>query len=280
MGNPEPELQPESEFVPFEDGSPVSRSILPGPGFKEDSEPGRLGTLFGQLAPYDEWSKEIDSPNEAPFPFMERLSRGAFSKSMNDRRASLRVIFQHGEDPQIGLKPLGTIERLEEGRRSVEYEVSLFDTDYNRELLPALKSGQFGTSWTFHPIRDKFTVERRPQRSNFNPQGVPQITHHEVKLIEFGPVTFPAYAGATAGVRSMTDYFLFRRLARDPEQLKQFLTTVASAPTIPAEVALSNERAEGEPHSGAESRNVPLVPVRKRFQTPASWYVWCESALK
>jgi phage head maturation protease len=273
MANPEPD----PEFVPFSDGGPVSRSVLPGPGFVEPEEKGKMPHLIGTFAPYDEWA-EINSSVEGHF--MERHSRTAWTKSLRDNRANLRVIFQHGEDKQTGVLPLGTIEDLAERQRSVEYDVELFDVDYVHRLLPAMRSGQFGTSWTFHPVKDKFSVDARPRRSSYNPQGIPEVTHHEIRLIEFGPCMFPAYAGATAGVRSMTDYFLFSRLAKDPEQLQQFLTTVASAPIVPAEVALSNERAEGEPHSGAESRNVPLVPVRKRFQSQASWYMWCESALK
>jgi hypothetical protein len=39
--------------------------------------------------------------------------------------------------------------------------------------------------------------------------------------MEFGPVTFPAYAGATAGVRSLTDDFLMRCFERDPDRLRE-----------------------------------------------------------
>jgi phage head maturation protease len=41
-------------------------------------------------------------------------------------------------------------------------------------------------------------VNQRPGKSDYNPDGLPEITILEARLIEFGPVTFPAYAGATA----------------------------------------------------------------------------------
>lgn len=269
---------PEPEFVPFSDGGPVSRSILPGPGFVEPKEEGKMPHLIGSFAPYDEWA-EINSRVEGHF--MERHARSAWSQSLQSNRANLRVLFQHGEDAQTGVMPLGTIEHLEAGKRAVDYDVALFDADYVHRILPALRAGQMGTSWTFHPVKGKFSVDPRPKRSAYNPQGIPEITHHEIKMVEFGPCMFPAYEGATAGVRSMTDYYLRQRLGIniDPETLQQMLTTAAVAPTIPAEVALSNERAEDEPHSGAESRNVPLVPVRKRFQDDQGWLDWL-SALK
>jgi phage head maturation protease len=274
----QPDAEGRSDFkLPFSDGGPVSRSIVPGPGYIEPEEDGKMPHLVGNFAPYDEWA-EINSSVEGHF--MERHSRSAWTKSLRDNRANLRVLFHHGEDNMTGVMPLGTIERLEPAARAVDYDVALFDVDYVHRLLPALKAGQLGTSWTFHPVRDKFTLDPRPQRSSYNPKGIPEVTHHEIRLIEFGPCMFPAYAGAAAGVRSMTDYYLFSRLAKDPDQLQQLLTTVPKPSMVPAEIALSNERAEGEPHSGAESRNVPLVPVRKRFQSTASWLAWCESALK
>jgi hypothetical protein len=41
--------------------------------------------------------------------------------------------------------------------------------------------------------------------------------------MEFGPVTFPAYAGATAGVRSLTDDYILRHLFAEPERLERLL---------------------------------------------------------
>ena len=267
-----------SEFqLPFSEGGPVSRSVLPGPGFVEEA--GKMPHLVGSFAPYDEWA-EINSKVEGHF--MERHARTAWTRSLQENRGALRVLFQHGEDPQTGVMPLGTIERLEPSARAVDYDVALFDVDYVHRLLPALKAGQLGTSWTFHPVKGKFEVDPRPQRSSYNPDRLPEVTHHEIRLVEFGPCMFPAYAGASAGVRSMTDYYLRERLgiSIDPQALQQVLTSMASRARLPAETALSNERAEGEPHSGAESSKAPLVPVRKRFQTTESWLSWCESVLK
>jgi phage head maturation protease len=44
------------------------------------------------------------------------------------------------------------------------------------------------------------SIDERPARSSYNPEALPERTLREVKLFELGSVTFPAYAGATAGL--------------------------------------------------------------------------------
>lgn len=257
--------------LPFESGDVYIRAMLPGPEFVEAE--GQMPKLVGTLAVFDEWA-EIKSSAEGHY--MEKLARGAFTKTLRDH-PNVPVMYQHGEDPQVGPKPLGTIDRLEENAKGVDYEVSLFDVDYVRSLLPALKAGSkagIGSSFSFRKVNDKYEIDRWPKRSQWNPEQWPEVIHHEVRMLEFGPGVLPVYAGTSAGLRSGTDEFLFGRFARDPDRLRQLLTTVPDGSTLTA-TALSNERA-GVTHSDAESRKVPLVPVRK-FHTSEDFVQWLNS---
>lgn len=47
----------------------------------------------------------------------------------------------------------------------------------------------------------------RVKRSTWNPDALPERTIRSAQVFEFGPVTFPAYVGATAGIRSPTDWY-------------------------------------------------------------------------
>lgn len=159
----------------------------------DDAEP----TMFGHFAVFDRWT-EIDSMFEGHF--LERIAPGAFKKTFSE--GSPRALFQHGADPQIGDKPLGAPSTLREDVTGAYYEVPLLDAPYVRnDVLPGLRAGLYGASFRFRAMRETFNNE--PERSDHNPDGLPERTLKEVQVPEFGPVTFPAYPAASAGVRAI-----------------------------------------------------------------------------
>lgn len=186
--------------------------------FRDAANGGGLGTLTGHFAVFDQWT-EIRSTWEGHF--LERIAPGAFTKTFQENGDRMKVLYDHGHDPSIGNKPLGKPTALREDKQGAFYEVDLFDTSYNRDLLPALKAGQLGSSFRFTVMHDK-KVDR-PKRSDTNPDGIPERTILEARVAEFGPVTFPAYIGATAGMRSATDDFIAAELLADPEKLTWLL---------------------------------------------------------
>ena len=181
-----------------------------------DGEGDAMPTLVGHLAVFNEWA-EINSVVEGHF--LERIDPGAFTKTINESRDSMRVRFQPGKDPTIGDKPLGPIRSLEVDDKGLAYEVPLLDTSYNRDIMAMLASDPpvLGSSFRFKVMRE--SVNRKPTRSDYNPRRLPERTVQEVRMQEFGPVTFPAYAGAKAGLRSLTDRMLLPAQRMDTEDL-------------------------------------------------------------
>jgi phage head maturation protease len=139
---------------------------------------------------------------------MERVRPGATADTIRDHRDSMRVLFDHGMDSQIGNKVLGPIAVLDERSDGPHYEVPLFDTSYNRDLLPGLAAGVYGASMRMRVTGDEWNDE--PTKSADNPDGLPERTITRMRVHEFGPVTFPANPGASAGIRSATDEFYYR----------------------------------------------------------------------
>jgi HK97 family phage major capsid protein/HK97 family phage prohead protease len=232
------------------------RASLPGLEVRA-SEDGEPPTLHGHFAVFDQWT-EIHSAWEGDF--IERIAPGAFNRTFKNNREKMRVLFQHGRDPQIGDKPLGPITDIREDSEGAYYEVPMLDTAYNRELIPGLEAGLYGASFRFHVTREDF--DQQPGRSEHNPDGLPERTIREAAVSEFGPVTFPAYEGASAGLRSVSDMF------RDPPTTTpnrgDYLVTATgtSTTTNSSAGALSPVRpGPEEGHSDTEPRAEDTAPA-------------------
>jgi HK97 family phage prohead protease len=210
------------------------RAVMPGVEFRDattEGDPlpdGVIGILRVLFSPVGEWT-EINSAWEGNF--LERFAEGAWKKTIRESGAKVRSLFQHGMDPQIGDKPLGPIRVLQEGADGGYGEVELLDTSYNRDLLPGLKAGLYGSSHRFAAMREVW--DDNPEPSEANPKGLPERTIKEARLAEFGPVTFPAYEGATAGVRSLTDEFLMGAIRCDPLKAARCSTVPSASKTSP-----------------------------------------------
>lgn len=152
--------------------------------------------MEGHFAVFGQWT-EINSWEGN---FLEQFAPGAFKKTIRDGKQ--KVLFQHGYDYVIGDKPLGPIDDLREDDEGAFYEVSLLDAHYVREeVLPGLEAGLYGASFRFRVIREE--INEDPGVSDHNPHGLPERVVREAQVVEFGPVTFPAYDGASAGLRSL-----------------------------------------------------------------------------
>ncbi len=183
------------------------RAVYPGAEMREADDSDGLGTLTGHFSVFDSWY-EVDSLYEGRF--LESIAPGAFAQTIAEDRDSMRVLLNHGTDPQAGDKPLGPIESLEEDKRGPRYAVSLLDTSYNRDIAPGLKAGLYGSSFRFS-VREE-SWDNEPKKSRRNPLGLPERTITNARVMEFGPVTFPANPAATAGMRSLTDEWRSARM--------------------------------------------------------------------
>ena len=203
-------------------------------------------TLFGHFAVFEEWT-EINSVREGRF--MERVVPGAFKDTLTRGRDRIKVLYDHGQDPSTGNKPLGVPLSMEEDTRGAAFEVELFDVPYVNELKPAIKAGQMGSSFRFS-VRGKQGEQwvKARRTTDYNPNGLDERTITAVDVFEFGPVTFPAYAEATSGLRSMTDQF-FDKMLLDPAILAAYIDRVGSR--------AASKLLAGEAAHGAESVILP-----------------------
>jgi HK97 family phage prohead protease len=184
--------------------------------------------MVGHFAVFNEWT-EINSALEGRF--LERVAPEAFVDEFTSRADKIRVLYDHGADPSIGNKPLGKIEVLRSDKVGAYAEVRLFDAGYVNDLKPAIRAGQLGQSFRFQVLEDQWDMPKLTTRDN--PNRLEERTIMKVRLHEFGPVTFPAYAGATVGLRSRTDEIM-ARLVDDPLFFTRFVnrTSARQAATL------------------------------------------------
>lgn len=183
-----------------------------------------LGVMDVRFSPFNSWY-EINSYWEGRF--LERTVPGTFKRTIAAHNKASRVdahniktLFNHGMDFNIGDKLLGDIEELAEDPDSPRSTVRLWDTSYNRDLLPGLRSGAYGSSFMFRVVKDEWDQE--PAKSDHNPDGIPERTVKEARVFEAGPVTWPASPTATAGMRcaSATDAYYDHLARRDPQRVE------------------------------------------------------------
>jgi HK97 family phage prohead protease len=196
--------------------------------------------MHGHFAVFDEWT-EVDSIFEGNF--LERIAPGAFKKTFRENRAGIRVTFQHGYDPFLGDKVLGKISRLEEDSIGAAYEVPLF-RGLPDLVMEGLRADAYGASFRFRVMREEFVEE--PDESDDNPHALSERTIKEAHVVEFGPVTYPAYPSATAGVRAAGE-------GADEE-----LTAAPSKADADGEESLGDARSGSEPVTSSEERREPV----------------------
>lgn len=231
-------------------------------------------TMFGHFAVFNRWT-EIDSWFEGRF--RERIAPTAFDQTFAERGDKIRVLYDHGHDPSVGNKPLGVPTTLKADKRGAYYEVDLFDATYVNDLKPAMRAGQLGASFRFKVTSEEWNDPKSATKDN--PQKLPERTITGLDLYEFGPVTFPAYAEASAGLRSMTDdwcermmsdplfvaRFAERNSARAAEHILSGLVARGPRPDDP-EVA---PRGQAEDHkAGADPRVLALQIEALRLKNP------------
>jgi len=143
------------------------------------------------------WASVYDHPIQGPgWPDVTTfMRRGAFTKTLAENRDMMQVMFNHGLDPRYGELPIGTITKLEDRQYGLWAEVELHDGPDNANIVSALRSGALrAMSVQFEPIQAPMNEEHTERNIR------------EVRLWEFGPVSFPANAAATASLHSLAGF--------------------------------------------------------------------------
>ena len=123
----------------------------------------------------------------------ERIIPGAFDDAL--KSDDVRALFNHDPSAVLGRKKAGTL-RLSVDDIGLRYEVTPANTSTYKDVVELLKRGDVdGSSFQFRTIEDKWKREGNSDIRELR----------KVQLLDVGPVSFPAYDGASSGVRSDED---------------------------------------------------------------------------
>lgn len=155
----------------------------------------------GRFAGYASVFDVVDSQNDI-------ILRGAFSKTLRDRTAKVKLLWQHQMD-----EPIGVLERIFEDDRGLYVEGRLLlSVARAREAYDLVKAGALeGMSIGYTPVTYHFEPET----------GVRRI--QEVALWEVSLVTFPANTHAGITVVKSGEQPLLLELAEAIERARSIL---------------------------------------------------------
>src|SRR3990167_391335 len=151
--------------------------------------------------PEDEMPKKMtgyaavfNSPTDIGGFFREQIAPGAFAKSIGND--DVRALFNHNEMHVLGRSSNKTL-ALAEDAKGLRFDVEPPDCMCAKDLMMQIKRGDI-TQCSFQFIS---------KREEWDETGdVPLRTLLEVELIDVSPVTFPAYADTSVGVRSLQEW--------------------------------------------------------------------------
>jgi HK97 family phage prohead protease len=132
----------------------------------------------------------FDSPSE-PLPFIERIQRGAFRKSLRSRN-DVKFLYNHDSGEILGSTRAKTV-NLYEDERGLRVEGTLPNTTRGRDVAELLRRGDLDSM--------SFGFSVPSGGDTWNSDGS-ERTLKSVRLHEVSLVAFPAYPG-TAGMQSV-----------------------------------------------------------------------------
>jgi len=140
---------------------------------------------------FEGYAAIFDSPSE-PLPFIERIKRGAFNRSLKQARNDIKLLWNHDTSAVLGSTRAGTL-RLAEDDKGLKVTATLPNTSNGRDAAVLLKRGDVDSM--------SFGFSVPAGGDTWNQEGT-ERTLKSVRLHEVSIVAFPAYT-STAGTTSV-----------------------------------------------------------------------------
>lgn len=162
---------------------------LPGLTVREaPKDSGFIGVLVGRAAVFNSDSMIFEGWGK---PWVERIAPGAFTRSLKEI-PDVKALWSHRSDSPLARAPKTLA--LRESDDGLEVEISLIDTQRNRDVLADVRSGNVDAmSFGFDAKKVEWDETDKLKDTR---------TLLDVDLFEVSPVVWPAYPATTISARS------------------------------------------------------------------------------
>jgi HK97 family phage prohead protease len=163
---------------------------------KGDTDP----VIEGYAAVFNSLSQDLGG-------FREKIAPGAFARTIKNNK-EIMSLFNHDPSMVLGRTGNGTL-TLREDKTGLHMEVKPPNTAAARDVIEVIRRGDVtGQSFQFITVRDTWT--------NLDAEEDTVRTLDEVRLLEAGPVVFPAYTDTKVSARAL-DKMTAHSADPDPE---------------------------------------------------------------
>ena len=216
---------------------------------REEGQPPRIE---GHGAVFNKWSLPISGY------FRERILPGAFSKTLQES-GDIPSLYNHDPNMVLGRTSNKRLE-LKEDDTGLWFRVTPTDTVYARDLFTNIEEGNVtGNSFGFMAVKDRWSQDEK---------GIATREIIEARLLDVGPVTFPAYPDTDVAVRHFLECELRigRRLqGKRLEQLKGLASSLKDAAGALEElISWASEDDDSAPSRSGDHLAAQLARLRRR----------------
>lgn len=192
--------------------------------------------------------------------FREMIRPGAFAKTIQE--SDIRGLFNHDSNLILGRRKAGTL-TLEEDKRGLKYSIPLDSgQSYVNDLITSIERGDVdGNSFSFNTIKDEWKYN----------DGKKEDTREliEVRLMDVGPVVFPAYPQTSLTVqRSLggaeLEDILFRSRHGRPLTEEEWKIIERTHGSLGAALDTRNTEPGPELHSTNAVRRLRLLKLQRK----------------
>jgi HK97 family phage prohead protease len=169
----------------------------------------------------------VFNDDSVPLPFIERIKRGAFNRSLKQARNDIKLLWNHDTSAVLGSTRAGTL-KLVEDERGLRVSATLPNTTSGRDAAVLLKRGDVDSM--------SFGFSVPAGGDTWNQEGT-ERTLKSVRLHEVSIVAFPAYT-STAGTTSVRGLAaVAERALLDVDQLADAMLSLEEGKDLTPEAA-------------------------------------------